>query len=183
MESVLGGFPVAKNGFFCLLQKPAAPEMHCHIQRTFCFCVEKSLGRWDGGGEIYYCLWCRCFFHRTALWLAKEPANRILPRPLPHPRITIGQSALKVDKPPSPWRFIFLFFLSLCEVGRKKLICNNMIIIYHEHYCLSKQTLVATHIHPDLWRGLQPAEPPSPLIWWHVLWPGLHPLLWAPAAQ
>lgn len=86
-----------------------------NIQQTFCFCVEKSLGRWDGGVEIYYQLWRRSFFNITTYRLVKEPADHFLPRPLHQSRIAIGQSGLKVDKPSSSWDLFFFVFLWVCS--------------------------------------------------------------------
>lgn len=99
-----------KTAFFAPNTRRPGAALPPNIQQTFCFCVEKTLGRRDGGGEIYYRIWRRSFFDSTMFRLVKETANQYLTRPLYHPRFTIGQCGLKVDKPSSSWDF-FLYFL------------------------------------------------------------------------
>lgn len=106
-----------KRQFFAPNTRRPGAALPPTIQRTFCFCVEKSLGRWDGGGEIYYRLWRLSFFESTMSRLVKKPANHPVLLPLPHQCSTIGQSGLKVDKPSSSWDF----FLFLCEFAWRKL--------------------------------------------------------------
>ncbi|TKS72660.1 Integrator complex subunit 6 [Collichthys lucidus] len=124
MKSVLGGFPPPPTGgekrpFLLLLRVPADPEPHClrPSSRHFAFVSRKVSGvemeaeRFIIARDVVQCLdWSR----NPPIILNSAPSH--------HPRIPIGQSVLKVDKP--PLFIVFIYFYAGWKENHATFMCE-----------------------------------------------------------
>lgn len=138
---MLGGFPppqpvAKKRPFLLLLRVPADPEPHClrPSSRHFAFVSRKVSGvemeaeRFIIARDVVRCLdWSR------------SPPIILNSAPSHHPRIPIGQSVLKVDKPPLFIVFIYFYVSSLEDI--------HVLIICHTDIMIIMLWFLYTHTH------------------------------------